>query len=71
MTLEVKDVSLSFCSDLGRPDLGILSWSNFLTNIFYWCIKNIDEEVHGKIWDFCPYGAEVHYTLVCGCAHQP
>lgn len=71
VTLEVKDVSLLFCSDLGRPDLGILSWSNFLTNIFYWCIKNIDEEVHGKIWVFCPYGAEVHYTLVCGCAHQP
>ena len=29
VTLEVNYVSLSLCNDLGRPNLGITSWSNF------------------------------------------
>ena len=29
VTLEVNDVSLSLCNDLGRPNLGMISWSSF------------------------------------------
>ena len=30
VTLEVNDVPLSLCNDLGRPNLGMISWSSFL-----------------------------------------
>ena len=30
MILEVNDVPLSLCNDLGRPNLGMISWSSFL-----------------------------------------
>ena len=29
VTLEVNDVPLSLCNDLGRPNLGMISWSSF------------------------------------------
>ena len=29
VTLEVNDVPLSLCDDLGRPNLGMISWSRF------------------------------------------
>ena len=29
VTLEVNDVPLSLCNDLGRPKLGMISWSSF------------------------------------------
>ena len=29
MTLEVNDIPLSLCSDLGKPNLGMISWSSF------------------------------------------
>ena len=29
VTLEVNDVPLSLCNDLGRPNLGMISWSIF------------------------------------------
>ena len=29
VTLEVNDVPLSLCNDLGRPNLGMTSWSSF------------------------------------------
>ena len=29
VTLEVNDVLLSLCNDLGRPNLGMISWSSF------------------------------------------
>ena len=29
VTSEVNDVLLSLCNDLGRPNLGIISWSSF------------------------------------------
>ena len=29
VTLEVNDVPLSLCSNFGRPNLGIISWSTF------------------------------------------
>ena len=32
VTLEVNDVPLSLYNDLGRPNLGVISWSSF---IFY------------------------------------
>ena len=28
VTLEVNDVPLSLCNDLGRPNLGMISWSS-------------------------------------------
>ena len=31
VTLEVNDVPLSLCNDLGRPNLGMISWSSFFT----------------------------------------
>ena len=30
VTLKVNDVPLSLCNDLGRPNLGMISWSSFL-----------------------------------------
>ena len=30
VTLELNDVPLSLCNDLGRPNLGMISWSNLL-----------------------------------------
>ena len=30
VTLEGNDVPLSLCNDLGRPNLGMISWSSFL-----------------------------------------
>ena len=30
VTLEVNDVPLSLCNDLGRPNLGMISWNNFV-----------------------------------------
>ena len=30
VTLEVNDVPLSLCNDLGRPNLRMISWSSFL-----------------------------------------
>ena len=33
VTLEVNDVSLSLCSDLGRPNLGMISWSSFFYHL--------------------------------------
>ena len=32
-TLEVNDVPLSLCSDLGRPNLGMILWSSFLNHL--------------------------------------
>ena len=29
VTLEVNEVPLSLCNDLGRPNLGMISWSSF------------------------------------------
>ena len=29
VTLEVNDVPLSLCNDLGRSNLGMISWSSF------------------------------------------
>ena len=29
VTLEVNDVLLSLCNNLGRPNLGMISWSSF------------------------------------------
>ena len=31
VTLEVNDVPLSLCNKLGRPNLGMISWSSFFT----------------------------------------
>ena len=31
VTLEVNDVPLSLCNDLGRPNLEMISWSSFFT----------------------------------------
>ena len=31
VTLKVNDVPLSLCNDLGRPNLGMISWRNFFT----------------------------------------
>ena len=31
VTLEVNDVPLSLCNDLGRPNLGMISWNRFFT----------------------------------------
>ena len=31
VTLEVNDVPLSLCNDLGRPNLRMSSWSSFFT----------------------------------------
>ena len=31
VTLDVNDVTLSLCDDLGRPNLGMISWSSFFT----------------------------------------
>ena len=33
-TLEVNDVPLPICSDLGRPYLGMISWSSFFFFFF-------------------------------------
>ena len=33
VTLEVNDVPLSLCSDLGRPNLGMISWSSFFYHL--------------------------------------
>ena len=33
VTLEVNDVPLSLCNDLGRPNLGMISWSKFFTTL--------------------------------------
>ena len=30
VTLEVNDVQFSLCNDLGRPNLGMISWISFL-----------------------------------------
>ena len=35
MTLEVNDVSLSLCNDLGRSNLGMILWGSFLFLFFY------------------------------------
>ena len=32
VTLEVNDVPLSVCNDLGRQNLGMISWSTFFFN---------------------------------------
>ena len=34
VTLEVNDVPLSLCNDLGRPNLGMVSWSSFFYHLF-------------------------------------
>ena len=33
VTLEVNDVPLSLYSDLGRPNLGMISWSSFFYHL--------------------------------------
>ena len=30
VTLEINDIPLSLCNDLGRPNLGMISWSSFI-----------------------------------------
>ena len=35
VTLEVNDVPLSLCNDLGRPNLGMISWSSFFFFFYY------------------------------------
>ena len=35
VTLEVNDVPLSLCNDLGRPNLGMISWSICLLFFFF------------------------------------
>ena len=41
VTLEVNDVPLSLCNDLGRPNLGMISWSSFFLFVcflfFFFC----------------------------------
>ena len=33
VTLEVNDVPLSLCNDLGRPNLGMISWNSFFYHL--------------------------------------
>ena len=33
VTLEVNDVPLSLCNDLGRPNLRMISWSSFFYHL--------------------------------------
>ena len=33
VTLEVNDVTLSLCNDLGRPNLGMISWNSFFYHL--------------------------------------
>ena len=33
VTLEVNDVPLSLCNDLGRPNLGMISWGIFFYHL--------------------------------------
>ena len=33
VTLEVNDVPLSLCNDLGRPNLGMISWISFFYHL--------------------------------------
>ena len=35
VTLEVNDVPLSLCNDVGRPNLGMSSWSSFVLFFYY------------------------------------
>ena len=35
MILKVNDVPLSLCNDLGRPNLGMISWNSFVFFFFY------------------------------------
>ena len=35
VTLEVNDITLSLCNDLGRPNLGMISWSSY----FYYLLS--------------------------------
>ena len=35
VTLEVNDVPVTLCNDLGRPNLGMISWANF----FYYLLS--------------------------------
>ena len=34
VTLEVNDVPLSLCNDLGRPNLGMISWNSVFLFLF-------------------------------------
>ena len=36
VTLEVNDVPLTLCNDLGRPNLRMISWSSFVC--FFVCL---------------------------------
>ena len=38
VTLEVNDVPLSLCNDLGRPNLRMISWSSFF---FFYHLLNL------------------------------
>ena len=35
VTLDVNDVTLSLCDDLGRPNLGMISWTSFCFCLFF------------------------------------
>ena len=41
VTLEVNDVSLSLCNDLGRPNLGMISQSSFF---FYHLLSLLSQD---------------------------
>ena len=46
VTLEVNDVSLSLCNDLGRPNLGMISWSSFFTTSSAFSIQVAKPSIH-------------------------
>ena len=46
VTLEVNDVPLSLCNDLGRPNLGMISWSSFFTTSSAFSVRVGKPSVH-------------------------
>ena len=46
VTLEVNDVPLSLCNDLGRPNLGMISWSSFLTTFSAFSVQVGKPSIH-------------------------
>ena len=41
MTLEVNDVPLLLCKDLGRPNLEMISWSSFFFFFFFYHLLSL------------------------------
>ena len=46
VTLEVNDVPLSLCNYLGRPNLGMISWSSFFTTSSAFSIQVGKPSIH-------------------------